>query len=67
MEECQKEMDMINKAFFELMLEGDADGRPFGYPIPTYNIHKEFDWDNPNLQGLWEMAGKYGYPYLPTS
>ena len=62
--ECQKEMDMINKAFFELMLEGDADGRPFGYPIPTYNIHEDFDWDNPNLQGLWEMAGKYGYPYF---
>src|SRR5690606_3912879 len=62
--ECQKEMDMINKAFFELMLEGDADGRPFGYPIPTYNIHKGFDWDNPNLEGLWQMAGKYGYPYF---
>ncbi len=62
--DCQEEMDMINKAFFELMLEGDADGRPFGYPIPTYNIHKDFDWNNPNLAGLWEMSGKYGYPYF---
>jgi anaerobic ribonucleoside-triphosphate reductase len=55
---------MINKAFYELMLKGDADGRPFGYPIPTYNIHKRFDWDNPNNDLLFEMAGKYGYPYF---
>lgn len=62
--DCQVEMDMINRAFFELMLDGDADGKPFSYPIPTYNIHKGFNWDNPVLDGLWEMAGKYGYPYF---
>ncbi len=62
--ECQKEMDMINKAFYELMLTGDANGKPFAYPIPTYNIHKRFDWDNPNNDLLFEMAGKYGYPYF---
>jgi len=62
--ECQKEIDMINKAFFELMLEGDANKRPFAYPIPTYNIHSRFDWDNPNNDLLWKMAGKYGYPYF---
>lgn len=62
--DCQKEMDMINKAFFELMLEGDAKKKPFAYPIPTYNIHKRFDWDNPNNDLLWQMAGKYGYPYF---
>lgn len=61
---CQKEMDMFNKAFFEVMLEGDADGKPFAYPIPTYNIHDRFDWDNPNNDLLWEMAGKYGTPYF---
>ncbi|NLE03474.1 MAG: ribonucleoside triphosphate reductase [Crenarchaeota archaeon] len=62
--DCQKEMDMINRAFFELMIEGDALDRPFGYPIPTYNIHSRFDWDNPNNDLLWEIAGKYGYPYF---
>jgi ribonucleoside-triphosphate reductase len=61
---CQKEMDMLNKAFYKLMLKGDANSRPFAYPIPTYNIHSRFDWDNPNNQLLWEMAGKYGYPYF---
>jgi ribonucleoside-triphosphate reductase len=61
---CQKEMDMINKSFYELMLKGDANGKPFAYPIPTYNIHKRFDWDNPNNDLLFEMAGKYGYPYF---
>lgn len=61
---CQTEMDMINKAFCEIMIEGDAKGRPFSYPIPTYNIHKRFDWDNQNNDLLWEMAGKYGYPYF---
>lgn len=61
---CQPEMDMINKAFFELMCEGDALYHPFSYPIPTYNIHERFDWDNPNNDMLWEMAGKYGYPYF---
>ena len=62
--QCQKEMDMLNRAFFEVMLEGDADGSPFAYPIPTYSIMKGFDWDNPNNDKLWEMAGKYGYPYF---
>lgn len=62
--DCQKEMDMLNKAFFEVMLEGDANGKPFAYPIPTYSIMKGFDWDNPNNELLWEMAGKYGYPYF---
>lgn len=62
--DCQKEMDMLNRAFFEVMLEGDANGKPFAYPIPTYSIMKGFDWDNPNNDLLWEMAGKYGYPYF---
>lgn len=62
--DCQREMDMINRAFFELMIKGDAKGRPFAYPIPTYNIHERFDWDNKNNDLLWEMAGKYGYPYF---
>lgn len=62
--DCQKEMDMFNKAFCELMIAGDAGGNPFAYPIPTYNIHKRFDWDNPNNELLWEMAGKYGTPYF---
>lgn len=62
--ECQREMDMFNRAFCELMIEGDDNGRPFAYPIPTYNIHERFDWDNPNNKLLWEMAGKYGYPYF---
>lgn len=62
--ECQQEMNMFNRAFYELMIEGDANGKPFAYPIPTYNIHERFDWDNPNNKLLWEMAGKYGYPYF---
>lgn len=62
--DCQKEINMINKAFFEIMLNGDAKGSAFAYPIPTYNIHDRFDWDNPNNELLWEMAGKYGYPYF---
>ncbi len=62
--DCQKEIDMLNKAFFEVMLEGDANGKPFAYPIPTYSIMNGFDWDNPNNELLWEMAGKYGYPYF---
>lgn len=61
---CQQEMDMINRVFFEIMLEGDAEGKLFAYPIPTYNIHNRFDWDNPNNKLLWEMAGKYGTPYF---
>ena len=62
--QCQLEMDMINRAFYELMIEGDSKNRPFAYPIPTYNIHKRFDWDNPNNDLLWEIAGKFGYPYF---
>ena len=61
---CQQEMDMLNRVFFEIMLNGDADGKLFAYPIPTYNIHERFDWDNPNNEMLWEMAGKYGTPYF---
>ncbi len=62
--EFQNEMDMLNKAFFEVMLEGDNSGRVFTFPIPTYNITKDFDWDNENINGLWEMAAKYGIPYF---
>lgn len=62
--DCQKEMDVINKAFIELMLEGDADGRGFQYPIPTYNITADFDWDSPNAKLLFEMTAKYGTPYF---
>jgi len=61
---CQQEMDMLNRAFFELMLEGDSKNKLFSYPIPTYNIHSRFDWDNPNNKLLWEVAGKYGTPYF---
>ncbi|MBP6976559.1 ribonucleoside triphosphate reductase [Candidatus Dojkabacteria bacterium] len=60
----QKEMDMINKAFCEVMMEGDAQGRLFSYPIPTYNLTKDFDWDNPKHKPLWEMTAKYGIPYF---
>lgn len=62
--EFQNEMDMLNKAFFEVMMAGDSAGRVFTFPIPTYNITKDFDWDNRNLDGLWEMAAKYGIPYF---
>ncbi|EOU1687469.1 ribonucleoside triphosphate reductase [Clostridium perfringens] len=62
--ECQKEMDMLNKAFYELMNEGDYNGRPFSYPIPTYNINSNFDFDNLNNDMLFEMTGKFGYPYF---
>ncbi len=55
---------MFNKAFYELMNEGDSEGRPFAYPIPTYNIHDRFDFENPLNDPLWEMAGKFGYPYF---
>ena len=60
----QKEMNAFNKAFLELMMEGDASGRVFSFPIPTYNITKDLDWDNPLLDGLWEMTAKYGIPYF---
>jgi ribonucleoside-triphosphate reductase len=62
--EFQSEMDTFNSAFAEVMMEGDARGRVFTFPIPTYNITKEFDWDNPNLANIWKMTGKYGIPYF---
>jgi ribonucleoside-triphosphate reductase (formate) len=62
--EFQKEMDMLNVAFAEVMMEGDARGRVFTFPIPTYNITADFDWDNPNLEPVWKMTGKYGIPYF---
>jgi len=62
--EFQKEMNMINKAFAECMLEGDSQGRVFTFPIPTYNITKDFDWDNPEYDLIWEMTAKYGIPYF---
>lgn len=63
--DCQKEMDMVNKAFLEIMLAGDPDGRGFAYPIPTYSITKDFDWsDSENNRLLFEMAAKYGTPYF---
>ncbi len=60
----QKEMDLINRAFAEVMSEGDGAGRVFTFPIPTYNITKEFDWKNKNLDKVWEMTAKYGTPYF---
>lgn len=60
----QEEINTFNRALFELMSEGDARGRILTFPIPTINLTKDFDWDNPNLQGLWEMTGKYGVPYF---
>jgi anaerobic ribonucleoside-triphosphate reductase len=60
----QNELDMFNKAFLEVMLAGDAKGRVFTFPIPTYNMTKDFDWDNPNLELLWKMTAKYGIPYF---
>jgi ribonucleoside-triphosphate reductase len=62
--EFQPEMDMINRAFAAVMMEGDVKGRVFTFPIPTYNITADFDWDNPNLETLWKMTGKYGIPYF---
>jgi len=62
--EFQKEMDMFNQAFLEVMQKGDAKGRVFTFPIPTYNITKDFDWDNPNLDLLWKVTAKYGIPYF---
>lgn len=60
----QREIDLFNEVFTELMIEGDADGKPFAYPIITYNIGKRFDWDNPKNDKIFEMAGKFGYPYF---
>ncbi|HLF18709.1 MAG TPA: ribonucleoside triphosphate reductase [Candidatus Omnitrophota bacterium] len=62
--EFQKEQDMFNRAFMEVMLEGDAKGRVFTFPIPTYNITKDFNWDDSNLDLLWKMTAKYGIPYF---
>ena len=63
--DCQTEMDMINKAFIEIMIEGDANGRGFQYPIPTYSITKDFDWsETENNKLLFEMTAKYGTPYF---
>ncbi len=60
----QPEMDMINNAFLEVMTQGDAKGRVFTFPIPTYNISKDFDWERPGLEKLWEVTAKYGIPYF---
>ncbi len=62
--EFQDEMDIINAAFAQVMMEGDAKGRVFTFPIPTYNITEDFDWSNPNLENIWKMTGKYGIPYF---
>lgn len=60
----QKEMDLFNKALLEVLTEGDANGRVFTFPIPTYNITNDFDWDNPTINNLWETSAKYGIPYF---
>lgn len=62
--DCQVEMDRVNKVFMEVMMEGDSSGRGFQYPIPTYNITKEFDWEHPNCELLFSMTAKYGTPYF---
>jgi len=62
--EFQKEMDMINHAFCEVMMAGDAKGRIFTFPIPTYNITHDFDWENHELDALWKMTSRYGVPYF---
>ena len=62
--EFQEELNLFNKAFLEVMAEGDAKGRVFTFPIPTYSITRDFDWDNPLMEGLWEMTAKYGVPYF---
>ena len=63
--DCKREMDMVNKAFIEIMIEGDAEGRGFQYPIPTYSITRDFDWsDTENNRLLFEMTSKYGTPYF---
>ena len=60
----QNEIDIFNKAFLEVMLEGDAKGRVFTFPIPTYNITKDFNWEKENVELLWQVTGKYGIPYF---
>lgn len=62
--DCQAEMDLINKVFIDLLLQGDAEGRGFQYPIPTYNVTRDFNWDTPNARRLFEMTAKYGTPYF---
>lgn len=62
--EFQEEINTLNQALFECMIEGDAKGRPFHFPIPTINITKDFDWDNPNLNSMWEASAKYGINYF---
>jgi len=62
--EFQAEMDLINRAFAEVMMEGDAKGRVFTFPIPTYNLTADFAWDTPTLEPVWRMTGKYGIPYF---
>ncbi|MBW2981905.1 ribonucleoside triphosphate reductase, partial [Candidatus Woesearchaeota archaeon] len=62
--DCQKEMDMLNRAFLEVMIEGDASGRIFSFPIPTYNLTKDFNWDSENAKLLFDLTAKYGMPYF---
>lgn len=62
--DLQKEMDTINRAFLEVMIEGDAMGRIFSFPIPTYNLSRDFDWDTPNAKLLFDLTAKYGTPYF---
>ncbi len=62
--EFQAEINLFNRCLFEIMAEGDAKGRIMTFPIPTINLTRDFDWDDPNLDGLWEMTGKYGVPYF---
>lgn len=62
--DLQAEMDLINRAYIDVMMQGDAHGRAFTFPIPTYNITPEFDWDHPNCEALFEMTAKYGLPYF---
>ncbi len=62
--DCQKEIDMINKAFIEVLMEGDANGRIFTFPIPTYNLTKNFNWDSENAKVLFDLTAKYGSPYF---
>jgi ribonucleoside-triphosphate reductase len=62
--DCKPEMDRVNRLFIELLLEGDANGRGFQYPIPTYNITKDFDWEHENVKLLFEMTSRYGTPYF---
>lgn len=60
----QNEMTLINRAFAEVMHEGDASGSLFSFPIPTYNITRDFDWNNPDFDAIWKMTAKYGIPYF---